>query len=75
MGLGFRRMEGSHAPNACHLDNKNGIFRVWFNEHAGTFGKEKYTSICKKANAEDEGIRDYKQKYLLLVYKYLIHNT
>ena len=59
MGLAFRSMTGSHAPNTCHLDYKNGKFRVWWNEHAGTFGKEKYTSICKKTNEEDEGIYNY----------------
>ena len=56
MALGFRSMNGGHAPNACHLDYKEGRFRVWWNEHAGTFGKEKYTSICKKTTKEDKGM-------------------
>ena len=44
----FKLMNKGHAPHACHLDSKNGKIRSWWNAHAGSYGKVKYTSICKK---------------------------
>ena len=51
----FKLMNKGHAPHACHLDNKNGKLRTWWNAHSGSYGKVKYTSICKKTTKENNG--------------------
>ena len=51
----FKSMNKNHAPHACHLDTKNGKLRTWWNADPGTFGKVKYTSICKKTTKENNG--------------------
>ena len=51
----FKLMNKGHAPHACHLDTKNGILRTWWNAHTGSYGKVKYTSICKKTTKENNG--------------------
>ena len=55
LGLSFKAMNKGVAPNACFLDSKLGQFRTWWNAHPGSYGKVKYTSICKKTAKESNG--------------------